>query len=107
MDLREDLAQATAGYISKTRRLTFANKNFTQTVTSHLVGQIRERKIAGLDEKTMLGELQKNIGRLRDEFLNRTNVNSEREASFSYQTEELVKLPLDQITRLEIKLSID
>lgn len=106
MALREDLAQATAGYISKTKRLTFANKNFTQTVTSHLAAQIRERKIAGLDEKAMLNELQKNLNRLRDEFLSRTNLKSEREASFSYQTEELTKLPVDQITRFEIKLSI-
>lgn len=107
MELREDLAQTTAGYINKTRRLTFANKNFTQTVASHLAGQIREHKIDGLDEKAILGDLQKNLGRLRDEFLNRTNVNSEREASFSYQTEELVKLPLEQLTRLEFKLNID
>jgi hypothetical protein len=107
MAMREELAQATVGYISKTKRLTFANKNFTQAVTSHLAGQIRERNIAGLDEKAMLSDLQKNLDRLRDEFLNRTNLKSEREASFSYQTEELTKLPADQITRFEIKLSID
>lgn len=107
MDMRSDLAHETASHISKTKRLTFASKKFTPTVMSFLSEQLRDKKFADLQDESWRVELVKNLNRLRDEFLNRTNVNSEREAMFSYQTEELSKLASDRITRFEIKLAID
>ena len=66
------------------------------------------QRIAG-GEGVVVSELPpgSTLGQLRDEFVSRVNTNTEREAQFTYQTEELAKLDADRIVRFELKLAID
>lgn len=103
MEDRTRIAEATAAYVSKQRRLTFANKNFVQVVHQFVT---KHPDVTGIPEKS-LAEMSTNLEKLRADFLSQTPLNSERQALFAYQTEELIKLEADRIARFDIKLAID
>lgn len=107
LDLRTELAEAAAHYIQKTRRMTFANKNLARTLVGFLAERVRERKFPDFDPEAALEELALRVEKLRGEFLDRTSQNPEREALFAYQTEELLKMGSDKITRFDLKIAID
>lgn len=103
MEERTMLADDAVNYINKSRRMTFANKRFAQTVKNY----VAERMPPVKNSAKALDEMAVNLEKLRAEFLNQVNVNSEREALFAYQTEELLKLEPDRIVRFDIKLVVD
>ena len=107
MEMRQGLAQEAAHHIQKTKRMTFANKNLATTVVAFLAEQVRKQKVQNFDQKAEWPALQQRVEQLRADFLNRTNLNPEREALFSYQTEELLKMGSDKITRFDLKIAID
>lgn len=107
MDLRERLALEAAHYIQKSKRMTFANKNLASTVVGFLAEQVRMHKVQNFDQKAEWPALQQRVEQLRTDFTNRNSQNPEREALFSYQTEELLKMGSDKITRFDLKIAID
>ena len=107
MELRERLAQEAAHYVQKTKRMTFANKKLATTVAAFLADRVRKQKVQDFDHEGEWGAFQQKVEALRADFTNRTNQNPEREAFFSYQTEELLKMGSDKITRFDLKIAID
>jgi len=107
LDLRGELAEDAAHYIQKTKRMTFANRKLARTVVTYLAERVRDRKIPDFEPEAAWSDMAGKLDRLREDFLNRTNQNPEREALFSYQTEELLKMGSDKITRFDLKIAID
>jgi hypothetical protein len=107
LELRGELAEDAAHYVQKTRRMTFANKRLARTVVAFLAERVRDRKIPDFDPEAAWREMTGKVDKLREEFLNRINQNPEREALFAYQTEELLKMGSDKITRFDLKIAID
>ncbi|MFN7957549.1 MAG: hypothetical protein U0P46_04385 [Holophagaceae bacterium] len=107
LELRGELAEEAAHFIQKTKRMTFANKGLARTVTAFVAQRVRERKPQDFDPEAAWSGFAGRVERLREDFLNRTNQNPTREALFSYQTEELLKMGSDKITRFDLKIAID
>lgn len=107
LDLRGELAEAASHYIQKTRRMTFANRNLAPTVVRFLAERLGGKQVPGFDPEAGWKELALGVEKLREEFLDRTSQNPEREALFAYQTEELLKMGSDRITRFDLKITID
>ncbi|MCE1203590.1 MAG: hypothetical protein LWW79_03180 [Holophagaceae bacterium] len=107
LDLRGELAEEAAHYIQKTKRMTFANRKLARTVVAYLAERVRDRKIPDFEPEAAWNDMAGKLDKLREDFLNRTNQNPEREALFSYQTEELLKMGSDKITRFDLKIAID
>ena len=107
MEERIVLAEDTVNYLNNSRRMTFANKRFAQTVVDFISKRMSTVTNQDSDSTKAVAEMSANLDKLRSEFLSHVNVNTEREALFGYQTEELLKLEADRIVRFELKIALD
>lgn len=107
LDQRARLADDVAGFVTRSKRMSFVNKRLVRAVRDDLERRLREPGAAPAVDAKELDALEDGLERLRAEFLSRVNANPEREAHFAYQTEELAKLAPDRIVRFDIKLALD
>ena len=106
-ELREQLADEGAHFVQKTRRITFANKRLASSVTGFLADRVRKRDVPDFDHEGAWAEVGQKLEQLRQDFQSSVSQNPDREVLFSYQTEELVKLGAEKLTRFDLKIAID